>query len=68
VGKENIFKPTIGNDSLHQDTNDNDVRIENFAISKNPFVKSTMSHTETFINKPGLLQMGKLTTIFITHS
>jgi len=43
VGRENIFKPTIGNDSLHQDTNDDDVRIENFATSKNPVVKSTMS-------------------------
>jgi len=31
VGRENIFKPTIGNDSLHQDSNDNGVRIVNFA-------------------------------------
>jgi hypothetical protein len=23
VGRENIFKPTIGNESLHQDSNDN---------------------------------------------
>jgi hypothetical protein len=34
VGKENIFKPTIGNETLHQDSNDNGVRIENFATSK----------------------------------
>ena len=27
----NIFQPTIGNESLHQDTNDNGVRIVNFA-------------------------------------
>jgi len=27
VARENIFKPTIGNESLHQDNNDNDVRI-----------------------------------------
>ena len=27
VGRENIFKPTIGNDILHQDSNDNVVRI-----------------------------------------
>ena len=26
VGRENIFKPTIGNESLHQDSNDNGVR------------------------------------------
>jgi hypothetical protein len=33
VGRENIFKPTIGNDSQHQDSNDNGVRIINFATS-----------------------------------
>ena len=42
VGRENIFKPTIGNESLHQDSNDNGVRIVNFAMSKNLVVKSTM--------------------------
>ena len=31
VGRENIFKPTIGNKSLPQDNNDNGVRIVNFA-------------------------------------
>ena len=31
VGRENIFKPTTGNESLHQDSNDNGVRIVNFA-------------------------------------
>ena len=42
MGRENIFKPTVGNESLHQDSNDNDVRIVNFATSKNLVVKSTM--------------------------
>ena len=42
VGTEIIFKPTIGNESLHQDSNDNGVRIVNFGISKNLVVKSTM--------------------------
>jgi len=42
VGRVNIFKPTIGNESVHQDSNDNCVRIVNFATSKN-LVKSTMS-------------------------
>jgi hypothetical protein len=27
VGRENIFKPTFLNESLHQDGNDNDVAI-----------------------------------------
>ena len=30
VGRENIFKPTIWNYSLHHDSNDNGVRIVNF--------------------------------------
>ena len=34
MGRENIFKPTMGNDSLHQDGNDNGVRTVNFATSK----------------------------------
>jgi hypothetical protein len=42
VGRENIFKPTIGNEILHQDSNDNGIRIINFATSKNLVVKSTM--------------------------
>ena len=42
VGRENIFKLTIGNESLHQDSNDNGVRIVNLSTSKNVPVKSTM--------------------------
>jgi len=35
VGGETIFRPTIGNESLHQHSNDNDVRIVTFDTSKN---------------------------------
>ena len=42
MGRENIFKPTIGKESLDQDSNDNGVRLVNFATSKNLVVKSTM--------------------------
>jgi exonuclease III len=42
VGKEDIFKPTIGNESLHEISNDNGVRLVNFATSKNFRVRSTM--------------------------
>jgi hypothetical protein len=31
VGSENIFKPTIGNESIHQDRNGNGVRVVNLA-------------------------------------
>jgi hypothetical protein len=42
VGREDIFKPTIGNESLHEISNDNGVTVLNFATSKNPIVESTM--------------------------
>jgi hypothetical protein len=42
VGREDIFKPTIGNESSHEISNDNGVRVVNFATSKNLVVKSTM--------------------------
>jgi hypothetical protein len=42
VGREGIFKPTIGNESLHEISNDNGVRLVNFATSKNKRVKSTL--------------------------
>jgi hypothetical protein len=42
VGREDIFKPTIGNESLHEINNDNGVRLVNFVTSKHLRVKSTM--------------------------
>jgi hypothetical protein len=41
VEREDIFKPIIGNESLHEASNDNGVRVVNFATSKNLIVKST---------------------------
>jgi hypothetical protein len=40
VGRQNIFKPTIGNKSLNEISNDNGV--VNFATSKNIIFKNTM--------------------------
>jgi hypothetical protein len=42
VGREDIFKPTIGNESLHEISNDNGVRLVNFATSKNLAVESAI--------------------------
>jgi exonuclease III len=42
VGREHTFKLTIGNGSLHETSNDNGVRVVNFATSKNLVVNSTM--------------------------
>ncbi|PNF40783.1 hypothetical protein B7P43_G16926 [Cryptotermes secundus] len=43
VGREDIFKPTTGNESLHEISNANGVRVVNFApSSKSLTVKSTV--------------------------
>jgi hypothetical protein len=44
IEREDILKPIIGNESLHEASNDNGVRIVNFATSKNLIVKSTFPH------------------------
>jgi len=67
LGREDIFKPIIGNESLHQDSNDDGVRIVNFVTEKNKLLRARCSHTDTFTNKRELLLMGKLTTRLITY-
>jgi hypothetical protein len=42
VGRENIFKPTTGNESSHEISNDNGVGVLNFATPKHFVVKSTI--------------------------
>jgi endonuclease/exonuclease/phosphatase family metal-dependent hydrolase len=42
VDREDIFKPTAANESLHEISNHNGVRVVNFATSKNLIVKSTV--------------------------
>jgi hypothetical protein len=42
VGREDIFKLTIVNESPQEISNDNGVRVINLATSKNLVVKSTM--------------------------
>jgi hypothetical protein len=56
--RENIFKPKIGNECLHQDSNDNGARLINFATSKNLVVMSTIFlhrnfHKYTWISLDG---------------
>jgi hypothetical protein len=60
VGKEDIFKPVIGNESLHEASNDNGVRVVNFTTSKNLIVKSTTFlhhdiHKHTWTSPAGVL-------------
>jgi len=61
VGRENIFKATIGQESVQQDSNDNAVRLINFATSQNLVVKSTIFphrniHKETWTFPDGKTQ------------
>ena len=37
VGRQNVFNPTIGNESLYQDSNDNGIRIVKFVNKKSSF-------------------------------
>jgi hypothetical protein len=66
--QERLFKPTIGNESLHKISNVNVIRVVNFATSKNLRVKSMMfPHRNIHKYIHGSLRMGKPTirlTIF----
>jgi hypothetical protein len=42
IGREDIFKLTIGNEILHKNSNGNGVRVVKFVTSKNLTVKSSM--------------------------
>ena len=42
VGRESIFKPTIGNFSLHAESNENGMKLINFAASLNMVISSTL--------------------------
>ena len=46
VGKEDIRKPTIGNKSLHNETNNNGIKIIQFTISKGFNLRSTFPHKD----------------------
>jgi hypothetical protein len=67
VGRENIFKPTVWNESLCKISSDNGVRVVNFAMSRNLIVRTTMFPHRKIHKCIWHLQMGKSTirlTIF----
>jgi len=65
--RENIFKPTIGNESIHRDSNDNGVKTLNFVTSNIWLLRARCSCNETFINTPRPLLMGRPTTRLMTY-
>jgi hypothetical protein len=66
VGREDIFKPTIGNENSHEISNDNGVRVVNFATSKNLVTKAPCCLIAASINTPAPLLMDRHTTRSIT--
>ena len=42
IGREEIYRPVIGKYSLHCESNDNGIRMINFASSRNMVVGSTI--------------------------
>ena len=59
VGKEDIFEPAIGKESLHKISNDNGVRLVHSATSKNVIVESTTVphrdiHKQTWTSPDGM--------------
>jgi hypothetical protein len=57
VGREDIFKPTVWKESLHEINNDNGVRVVNLVTSKISLSKLQCSDIVTFINIIRHLQM-----------
>jgi exonuclease III len=49
VDKEDIYKPSIGSENLHNETNNNRIKMIQFAISKGFNVRSTtFPHKDTY--------------------
>jgi hypothetical protein len=68
LGREDIFKPIIGLEILHQNSNDNGVRLLNFATLKKIWlIRVRRILTGTFINTPGPPLMARLTTRLTTY-
>jgi hypothetical protein len=66
VGREDIFKPIIGNESLHEASNDNGIRVINFTTSKNLIVwNTTLSHRD--IHKHTWTSLDDVTRSQINH-
>jgi hypothetical protein len=59
IGQEEMFRPTIGEWSLHDISNDNGLRAIDFATSNNIIIKSTyIFHIKIYKRQRGDLQVG----------
>jgi hypothetical protein len=68
MGQENIFILTIENESLHQVSNDNGVKIiKTLPHQKIWLLRHDVSATKTFLSTPVPLLLERLTTRLITY-
>lgn len=59
IGREDAYKPTIGNHSLHHESNDNGLKLIELAASRGLVISSTTFphkniHKETWKSKDGV--------------
>jgi hypothetical protein len=66
LGREDIFKPTIGNEISHEIGTDNGVRVVNLSHLETQLSKAPCSLIAAFINTPDPLLMERHTTRSIT--
>jgi Reverse transcriptase (RNA-dependent DNA polymerase) len=66
VGREEIFKPVIGKFSLHRDSNENGLRLINFAAGNNMVISSTVFRRKN-IHKATWISPGERVKTQIDH-
>ncbi|XP_008179988.1 craniofacial development protein 2-like [Acyrthosiphon pisum] len=64
IGREEVYRSTIGSHIPHTNTNDNGIKLIDFALGKEMMVKC--SHEKTYINIHGSRRMGDIKTKLTT--
>jgi hypothetical protein len=59
IGKEDIFIPAIGQNSLHQTCNDNSLKAVDFAMSRNLKILAHIFHMKKYISVHGYHQTAR---------
>jgi len=60
IGKEETYRPTIGKDSLYNDTNDNGNKLITFATARNIRISSTMFPHKNIHKQTWIFSCGKV--------
>jgi hypothetical protein len=58
IGRDETYIGTVGNHSLHHDSNDNGQRLIDFAFSKDLMLAPHTFLIKTYTSTPGLPQVG----------